>query len=91
MANHFFNVCNTHNRQLLLTERLDVFHRMVAQLLFLSTRARRDIYTPVLFLCTRVKGTDKDDWHKVVCVLQYLRRNPSLGLTLLIYDNSLVH
>ncbi len=45
------------------------FHYTVAQLLKLSTRARRDIQTPVAFLTTRVKEPDEDDWGKLKQVL----------------------
>jgi hypothetical protein len=38
-----------------------VFHHTVAQLLFMCTRARRDIQTAVAFLTTRVKEPDEDD------------------------------
>jgi len=41
------------------------FHHMVAQLLFMATRARRDIQTAVAFLTTRVKSPDEDDWGKL--------------------------
>ena len=47
------------------------FHHTVAQLLFMSSRARRDIQTAVAFLTTRVKSPDKvktgaeiSKWHK---------------------------
>lgn len=48
------------------------FHKMVAQLLFLSCGARRDIQTAVAFLTTRVMKPEQDDWGKVRRVLQYL-------------------
>ena len=38
------------------------FHHTVAQLLFMATRARRDIQTAVAFLTTRVKSPDEDNW-----------------------------
>jgi hypothetical protein len=41
------------------------FHHTVAQLLFMATRARRDIQTAVAFLTTRVKSPDEDDWGKL--------------------------
>jgi hypothetical protein len=62
------------------------FHRVVAQLLFLSCRACRDIQTPVAFLTTRVKRPDTDDWGKVKRVLQYLKWTKSMPLNLSI-DN----
>ena len=59
-----------------------MFHHTVAQLLFLSSRARRDIQTAVSFLTTRVKKPDEDDWGKVKRVLKYLKGTRSLPLRL---------
>ena len=62
------------------------FHHAVAQLLFLSCRARRDIQTAVAFLTTRVRKPDEDDWGKVKRVLQYLYGTKSMPLNLTV-DN----
>jgi hypothetical protein len=48
------------------------FHHTVAQLLFMATRARRDVQTAIAFLTTRVKSPDEDDWGKLKRVLKYL-------------------
>ena len=53
-------------------EQACLFHRYVVQLLFLSTRVRRDTKTAVAFLTTRVKSPDKDDWGKLGRVMRYL-------------------
>ena len=45
---------------------------MVANLLFLSNRARPDIHPTIAFLTTRVRNTDKEDWKKLQRVLSYL-------------------
>ena len=58
------------------------FHHTVAQLLFMATRARRDIQTAVAFLTTRVKSPDKDDWGKLKRVLKYLNGTKYLKLNL---------
>ena len=63
-------------------EQAQQFHRTVAQLLFLSVRARRDIQTSFAFLTTRVKKPDEDCWFKLRRVLKYLRGDISLKLTL---------
>jgi hypothetical protein len=55
---------------------------MVAQLLFMSSRARRDIQTAVAFLTTRVKRPDKDNWGKLKQVLKYLNCTRYLKLRL---------
>jgi hypothetical protein len=41
-------------------------------LLFVSSRARRDIRTVVVILTTRVNTPDEDDWGKVKRVLRYI-------------------
>ena len=42
------------------------FHIVTAQLLFASSRVRRDIQTTVLFLTSHVQKPDEDDWGKLV-------------------------
>jgi hypothetical protein len=81
-ADHLFKVRDGEDERKLPEEQASAFHRTVAQLLFLSGRARRDIQTAVAFLTTRVKSPDKDDWGKVKRVLKYLNGTKDLGLTL---------
>jgi len=59
-----------------------MFHHVTAQLLFASTRVRRDIQTTVAFLSTRVKNPGEDDWGKLKRVLKYLNGTRHLRLTL---------
>jgi hypothetical protein len=66
----------------LCKERAKDFHHSVAQLLFVSTRVRRDIQTVVAFLTTRVKRPDEDDWGKLKRVLKYLKGTRFMRLTL---------
>ncbi len=54
----------------------------MAQLLFMSTRARRDIQTAIAFLATRVKNPDEDDWGNLKRVLKYLYGTRYLKLKL---------
>jgi len=42
-------------------ERAQLFHHIVAKLLYLCRRTRQDIQTAVEFLCTRVKSPDEYD------------------------------
>jgi len=56
------------------------FHHAVAQLLFLSQRARRDIQTP------GVRDSNEDDWGKVKCVLKYLKSTRIMPLRLEIHQ-----
>ncbi len=62
------------------------FHHTVAQLMFMATRARRDIQTAVAFLTMRVKSPDEDDWGKLKCILKYLNGTKYLKLRLTV-DN----
>jgi len=79
-AEHLFKL--RENGKLLDENQTMIFHRTVAQLLFLCTRARRDLQTAVGFLSTRVKNPDEDDWGKVKRVLKYLNGTRSLKLRL---------
>jgi hypothetical protein len=63
------------------------YHHVVAQLLFASTRVRRDIQTAVAFLTTRVKAPDEDDWGKLKRVLKYIKG--TIGLRLILKASSL--
>jgi len=67
-----FVIRDEKDAKLLDEERALAFHHMVAQLLFMATRARRDIQTAVAFLTTRGKNPDEDDWGKLKRVLKYL-------------------
>jgi hypothetical protein len=58
------------------------FHHASAQLLFLSTRARRDIQPATVFLTTRVRCPDEDDWGKVKQLLGLLKGTPNTPLIL---------
>jgi len=60
----------------------EAFHRRVAQLLYLSKRARPDIQLPVAFLCTRVQFPDTDDQLKLARVAKYL--DATIGLPLIL-------
>ena len=54
-------------------EEADQFHRSVAQLMFLSKRARSDVQTVVAFLCTQTQHPDVDIAKKLGCVIQHLQ------------------
>lgn len=66
----------------LCNEKSDLFHRLVARLLFASKRARPDIQVPVAFLCTRVKNPTVDDCMKLGKVICYLAETIHLPLIL---------
>ena len=50
----------------------EIFHSVVAKLLYVSLRARGDILLAISFLCTRVSKCTKQDQSKVKHVLEYL-------------------
>ena len=67
---------------LLDSERSEIFHHLVAKLLFLAQRVRPELQPAVPFLTTRVKCADLDDWKKLGRIVKYLRKYPTLALTL---------
>ena len=69
--------------------RAQTFHRIVAMLLFLVSRSRRNC--KIVSLTTRVSSPNKENWGKLRQIIRYLKRNPSLGLTLEADDMSLVN
>jgi hypothetical protein len=80
-ANYLFEV-NSTNPTFFNAADAELFHHMVAQLLFLCKRAQPDIQTAVSFLCTRVQKPDTDDYKKLTCVIKYLHGSMLLPLTL---------
>jgi hypothetical protein len=84
-----FMIRDEKEAQKLSEEQVLAFHHTVAQLLFMATRARRDIQTAVAFLTTRVKSPDEDDWGKLKRDLKYLNGTKYLKLRLTV-DNMAV-
>ena len=83
-ADHLFRVRDADEAKYLPEEEAIAFHHTNAQLIFLSSRARRDIQTAVSFLTTRFKKHDKDYWGKLKRALKYLNGTRRLKLTLTI-------
>ena len=81
-ADYLFQVRDETEAKYLTEEQAVAFHHVVAQLLFLTTRARRDIGVAVSFLTSRVKRPDEDDWGKLKRVLRYLNGTRRLKLIL---------
>ena len=54
----------------------------MAQLLYLSKRARPDIRIALSFLCNRVRGTDTDDYKNLAGVIKYIQGTIGLPLIL---------
>ena len=57
-AHHLFDIAEDVTK--LSQADVDLFHYFVAQLLYLSKRARPYIQLAAPFLCTRARGTDTD-------------------------------
>jgi hypothetical protein len=81
------DILNVSEGTLLDKEGQEVFHSAIAKLLYLSKRVRPEIQFSISFLCTRVNVATEYDNRKLVRVLQYLKDDPSLGLTLEIGDS----
>ncbi len=64
-GDRLFDTRDEKEARLLEEERAITFHHTTGQLLFMTTRACRDIQTAVAFLTTRVKVPDEDDWGKL--------------------------
>lgn len=58
------------------------FHTMVANLLYLSKRARPDCLAAVAFLATRVTRCDQDDLQKLSRLVKYVRATKRHGVIL---------
>ena len=63
-------------------KRAELFHRLVAKMLFVTNRGRPDIQVAIAFLTTRTTKADEDDWKKLARMLQYLKNTIDLVLTL---------
>ena len=59
--------------KILCEEQGQLFHHLVAKVLYLSKHTRQDIKTTVAFLCTRVREPNTDDYKKLTKVMQYIR------------------
>jgi hypothetical protein len=93
-SDHLFQVRDPEEtekmRKWLPEEQAVHFHHTVAQLLFISTRVKKDIQMAVAFLTTRVKKPEEDDWGKLKRVLKYLKGAKHLKLTLVVENMGVV-
>ncbi len=81
-VNYLFQIRDEKEAQPLPKEQALAFHHTVVQLLFMGMRARQDVQMTMVFLTTRVKSPDKDNWGKLKRVLKYLNRTKNLKLKL---------
>ena len=58
---------------LLYKEQEIAFHHTVAQLIFVTSRARKYIKMAIAFLCTKVRILNNDDQEKLVRVIRYIK------------------
>ena len=69
-----------------------IFRRLVAKLLFLIKRERPDIQPTIVFLTTRVRNPDEDDWKKLRRLISYFNATiNSVKLHLSADDLNVVH
>lgn len=54
--------------------RHDIFHSIVARLLWVMKRSRADLETAISFLCTRVSCSTEEDWEKMRRVLKFVKQ-----------------
>ena len=80
-AAHLFET-NTKNPEPISLPERKIFHHRVAQLLYLSKRARPDIQLHIAYLCTIIQVANKDDEAKLVRVTRYL--DSTIGLPLIL-------
>ena len=79
-ADHLFKVRD--NAPKLDAKKADLFHRVVAQLLFVAQRGRPDLRTAISFLTKRVQSPDEDDYKKLARTIKYTRKTKFLRLTI---------
>ena len=61
------------NCEKLVASKHEVFHSVVAKLLYIMKRARPDLETAVSYLCTRVSKSDLDDWKKLRRLIAFVK------------------
>ena len=52
----------------------DLFHSVIAKILWITKRGRTDLETAESFLCTRVANPIEDDWQKLERLLRFISR-----------------
>jgi hypothetical protein len=62
--------------------RANAFHNITAKGIYVTKKARPNISLSIVFLTTRVKGPDNDDWRKLCHLVEYLCSTRELPLIL---------
>ncbi len=68
-----------------------VFHTFMAKALYVSKRARPDTSLAIVFLTTRVRESDEDDWRKLHHLMVYLKSTRELPLVLGARNTGVLH
>ena len=87
-ALHLFKTDDSNEK--LIEEIRELFHRLVAKMLFVSNHGRPDIQVAIAFLTTRTSNADIDDWKKLKRMLQYLHGTIDKVLTLSVSSTTIV-
>ena len=85
-AQHLFEVDNA--AKCLPPEKAELFHHLMAKLLFLCKCAWPGLQTTIAFLTTRVKQPDTNDYKKLTHTICYLHGTPDLVAPTLKADNA---
>jgi len=82
---HLFNVDEGATK--LSEKNAQLFHQIVAKLLYLCRITRQDIQTAIEFLCTRVNIPDEDDYKQLGQVIPYLGGPKEMTFTIELRDD----
>ena len=72
------------------TEKAEVFHHVVAKLLYVAKRARVDLQLAIAFLCTRVSKSTQEDWEKLCRFLKHIHKTIDLPRIIGVKDFSVL-
>ena len=75
---------------LLEARKAEIFHHVVAKLLYVAKRARVDLQLVIAFLCTRVSKSTQEDWEKLRRVLKYIHKTIDLPRIIGVKDFSVL-
>eukprot|EP00957_Ditylum_brightwellii_P038639 2920654-Ditylum_brightwellii.AAC.1 len=80
-ADHLFQVNEEEIK--LCDKKAQQYHTTVTRMLFVCKRARPDIQPTIVFLTTRIREPDEDNWKKLCHLLMYLKETINMVLPLL--------
>ena len=63
-------------------EKVAEFHNLAAKNLYNTKRAITDTCTAIVFITTRVRAPDEEDWDKLVHLMRYIRGTRKLSMAL---------